>query len=306
MPDLYEHRVPAAGLPEAAASADAFLLALVAGLARRVPVASLAALVLGSLPADLAAGLAARYTKTETDAAIAAGFAGLIGAAPATLNALDELAAALGNDPAFATSMATALGNRLRVDGGQSSTAAQKTLARANAGLVIGADVAAASHAHPMSDVTGLAAALASINSGGAVTAATGWTRTSTTLAGMATNLDYTPQLPGSAGCNVLMLVQGTIDGAAAATSARAYLQPWFSLGGLNDNTLSPAVMLGLSRLAPTTGGHAVPFQTIMGGRLTSAQRNNGTTYRVHVAGAVAEAGTTLTISRVQALYFEG
>lgn len=38
----------------------------------------------------------------------------ILGAAPETLNALNELAAALGNDPNFATSMATALG--LKVD----------------------------------------------------------------------------------------------------------------------------------------------------------------------------------------------
>ena len=40
----------------------------------------------------------------------------LVAAAPATLDTLNELAAALGNDPSFATTISTALGNRLRVD----------------------------------------------------------------------------------------------------------------------------------------------------------------------------------------------
>jgi len=45
-------------------------------------------------------------TQADIDTAIAA----LVGAAPETLNALNELAAALGNDPDFATTMAEQLG----------------------------------------------------------------------------------------------------------------------------------------------------------------------------------------------------
>ena len=40
----------------------------------------------------------------------------LVASAPATLDTLNELATALGNDPNFATTISTALGNRLRID----------------------------------------------------------------------------------------------------------------------------------------------------------------------------------------------
>ena len=55
--------------------------------------------------------------------------------APALLDTLDELAAALGDDPNFATTMTTALGNRVRYDAAQSLTAPQKTQACTNIGI---------------------------------------------------------------------------------------------------------------------------------------------------------------------------
>src|SRR5210317_740419 len=42
--------------------------------------------------------------------------AGLVDSAPATLDTLNELAAALGDDASFSATMSTSLGNRLRVD----------------------------------------------------------------------------------------------------------------------------------------------------------------------------------------------
>lgn len=60
--------------------------------------------------------------------------------APTTLDTLNELANALGDDPNFATTTATALGNRLRFDAAQSLTTGQKTQAQANLGLADMAD----------------------------------------------------------------------------------------------------------------------------------------------------------------------
>ena len=59
----------------------------------------------------------------------------LVGAAPGTLDALNELAAALGNDPNFSATVMTALGNRLRFDSGQSLSASQIAQLKANATL---------------------------------------------------------------------------------------------------------------------------------------------------------------------------
>ena len=48
------------------------------------------------------------YTKTEVDNKVAS----LVDAAPATLDTLNELATALGNDPNFATTVSTQIGNK--------------------------------------------------------------------------------------------------------------------------------------------------------------------------------------------------
>lgn len=60
----------------------------------------------------------------------------LVNSAPATLDTLNELAVALGNDPNFATTMATALGNRLRIDvNNQGLDSTQQANGRTNLGL---------------------------------------------------------------------------------------------------------------------------------------------------------------------------
>ena len=62
--------------------------------------------------------------------------ANLVASAPATLDTLNELAAALGNDASFATTTATSLGNRLRVDtAAQGLNTTQQSNGRTNLGL---------------------------------------------------------------------------------------------------------------------------------------------------------------------------
>ena len=60
----------------------------------------------------------------------------LVGGAGAALDTLAELAAALGDNPSFATTIATELGNRVRYDAAQTLTTAQKTQACTNIGAV--------------------------------------------------------------------------------------------------------------------------------------------------------------------------
>jgi capsid protein len=64
----------------------------------------------------------------------------LVNGAGAALDTLNELAAALGNDPSFATTIATEVANRVRFDAAQTLTQPQMARARAN----IGAQSAAA------------------------------------------------------------------------------------------------------------------------------------------------------------------
>lgn len=58
----------------------------------------------------------------------------ILDSAPEALNTLNELAAALSNNPNLAADLATALGLRVRVDAAQAFDAAQQTQGRANIG----------------------------------------------------------------------------------------------------------------------------------------------------------------------------
>ena len=61
---------------------------------------------------------------------------GLVDSAPSALNTLNELAAALGDDASYSTTISTALGNRVRVDtASQGLTSTQKSNARTNIGV---------------------------------------------------------------------------------------------------------------------------------------------------------------------------
>lgn len=58
----------------------------------------------------------------------------LVNGAGAALDTLNELAAALGNDPNFANTIATAMASRVRFDEAQTLTGTQQGTARANIG----------------------------------------------------------------------------------------------------------------------------------------------------------------------------
>lgn len=83
---------------------------------------------------DAAAALNRTYSSTKINGLISTAVAGIVDSAPATLDTLNELAAALGNDQNFATSIATALGKRVRVDEAQTFTAPEQVQGRANIG----------------------------------------------------------------------------------------------------------------------------------------------------------------------------
>lgn len=56
------------------------------------------------------------YTKTQTDSNIAAAIAALVDASPATLDTINEIAAALGDDPNFATTITTLIGTKAPIN----------------------------------------------------------------------------------------------------------------------------------------------------------------------------------------------
>lgn len=59
----------------------------------------------------------------------------LVNGSAAALDTLSELASALGNDPTFAATIATELGNRVRFDSAQTLTTPQKLQACTNIGI---------------------------------------------------------------------------------------------------------------------------------------------------------------------------
>ena len=58
--------------------------------------------------------------------------ADILGSAPAALDTLQELAEALSSNPSFATDIATAIGNRVRVDAVQTFNSTQQAQGRSN------------------------------------------------------------------------------------------------------------------------------------------------------------------------------
>ena len=83
---------------------------------------------------DAATASGTTWSSTKISGEIAAALTALTTGAPAALDTLDELAAALGDDANFAGTVTTALGNRVRVDAVQSLTAPQQAQARTNIG----------------------------------------------------------------------------------------------------------------------------------------------------------------------------
>ena len=71
-----------------------------------------------------------------TESYVGTAISNLVDSSPAALDTLNELAAALGDDASFSTTMSTALGNRLRIDvNNQSLSSTELANARTNLGL---------------------------------------------------------------------------------------------------------------------------------------------------------------------------
>lgn len=102
--------------------------------------AALVALGTPAVISDGTTGLAATWSSQKISDQIANAINQLTSGAPAALDTLDELAAALGDDANAIGAINTALGNRLRFDASQSLTAPQKAQVCANAGAAALAD----------------------------------------------------------------------------------------------------------------------------------------------------------------------
>lgn len=84
---------------------------------------------------DSSTATTSSWSSSKINTAINAAVTALVNGAPGTLDQINELASAIGNDANFATTIATALSNRLRVDIDQTLTAAQKLQGGKNLGV---------------------------------------------------------------------------------------------------------------------------------------------------------------------------
>lgn len=83
------------------------------------------------------------YSSTKTDQQIKVAIDGVVDGASSALNTLKELATSLGDDANFASTVTTALGNRVRVDAAQVFTAPQLAQAQSNMDVFSKAQVTA-------------------------------------------------------------------------------------------------------------------------------------------------------------------
>lgn len=139
----------------AAASQDKKILTLVNGnvadlsalttTAKSNLVAAINELVSASASAsgidDASTSTTSSWSSSKTDAEINAAIGALVASSPATLDTLNELATALGDDPNFATTITTALANRVRFDAAQTLTSTQQAQAQANMNVVDAAKI---------------------------------------------------------------------------------------------------------------------------------------------------------------------
>ena len=84
---------------------------------------------------DTSTSTSATWSSDKINTSINNAVSALVGGAGTTLDTLKELAAALGNDANFATTIATQMGKRVRVDAAQTFTVAEQAQGCANLGI---------------------------------------------------------------------------------------------------------------------------------------------------------------------------
>lgn len=89
----------------------------------------------GAVINDGASGTETTWSSSKIAGQITAAIDALVAASPGTLDTLAELADALGNDPNFATTIASQVAARIRFDAAQTLTVLQQAQACANLGI---------------------------------------------------------------------------------------------------------------------------------------------------------------------------
>ena len=247
------------------------------------------------------------YTKAATDSEIAAAVAALVDSSPGTLDTLNELAAALGDDPNFAATMSSQIAGKSDLGHGHawSEITAKPTT------------FAPSAHAHPISDVTGLQATLdgkaASVHSHGIdqVTglqaaldgkSATGHGHAVSDVAGLQTALDGKAGASHSHVIGNVTGLQSALDGKSAAghghtianvTGLQAALDGKSAIG--HGHAIADVTGLQAAIDGKAAVGHTHSITNVTG--LQTALDGKSSTSHTHAWGAITGKPSTFTPS---------
>jgi hypothetical protein len=253
----------------------------------------------GAPTAPTAAG-GTNTTQVATTAFVKAAIDALIAAAPGALDTLDELAAALGDDTNFASTVTTALANRLRFDAAQALSGGEKAQALSNLGLSTALK----------SDAT------AAISAGFTLTAYSDGSKSSGTFTPDAANHNYhyvinngahTIAAPTS-DCAIDILYRnaasagaltmsgfrvGAVSGDVYATAERASIAATFTNGSTSVGITAHAAVIGDMIWLTTTGALPTNFATGTNYYVASVVDANTVTLATSPGGAAISAGST-------------
>ena len=212
--------------------------------------------------AAIAAALASYYTAVQTDSAISVAVAALVDSSPGALDTLNELAAALGDDPDFATTVSAAIGAKYTLPGTGVPLADLSTSVQASLALADSALQSLPSHNHTLSEIT---------DAGTAAAAATG---------------DFATAAQGAKADTALQpaaIASGTITARTGDVNLS---------GGTTGDVLTVQADGSLSLETPVGGGGGSP-----GGSSGQLQYNNAGAFGGTVAVVYAGSGSHVTVT---------
>lgn len=233
------------------------------------------------------AAMAARSTTTAMNSAISTAIANLVASSPATLDTLNELAVALGDDPNFATTMTASLAAKLAKSG--DTMTGLLTIAAAGLALQDGVDPDAAGQLTLVSGALRYmrGAAVREVLDSGTAQTATNKTFTAPVINGGALNgVDAGATMKDSTGANQALGYMG-IPAKAAQTSAYQLV--------LDDAFFEVPTNSGIT--IPANAAVAFPIGTMISIRNTGS---TGITIAI-TTDTLTQEGTTFTGTRTLA-----